>query len=34
VSPKAYRQFLTRLDARPRPNKRLLKSLRTPAPWE
>ncbi|HEV8037415.1 MAG TPA: DUF1778 domain-containing protein [Bryobacteraceae bacterium] len=34
VSPKAYRQFLARLDARPRPNKRLLKSLRTLAPWE
>jgi len=34
MNPKAYRQFLTRLDARPRPNKRLLKSLRTPAPWE
>jgi uncharacterized protein (DUF1778 family) len=34
VSPKAYRQFLARLDAKPRPNKRLLKSLRTPAPWE
>ena len=34
VSPKAYREFLARLDAPPRPNKRLLKSLRTPAPWE
>ncbi len=34
VSPKAYRQFLKRLDAPPRPNKRLLKSLRTRAPWE
>ena len=34
VSPKAYRQFLARLDAPPRPNKRLLKSMRTPAPWE
>lgn len=34
VSPKAYRQFLARLDAPPKPNKRLLKSLRTPAPWE
>ncbi len=34
VGPKAYRQFLARLDAPPRPNKRLLKSLQTPAPWE
>jgi uncharacterized protein (DUF1778 family) len=34
VSPKAYRQFLARLDAPPRPNKRLLKSMLTPAPWE
>jgi uncharacterized protein (DUF1778 family) len=34
VSAKAYRQFLARLDAPPRPNKRLLKSMRTPAAWE
>jgi uncharacterized protein (DUF1778 family) len=34
VSPKAYRQFLARLDAPPRPNKRLIKSMQTPAPWE
>ena len=34
VSSKAYRQFLARLDAPPRPNKRLLKSMRTRAPWE
>jgi uncharacterized protein (DUF1778 family) len=34
LSPKAYRQFLARLDAPPRPNKRLLKTTRTPAPWE
>jgi len=27
VKPRAYRQFLTRLDAPPRPNKRLLKSM-------
>ncbi len=26
--------FLARLDAPPRPNKRLLKSMQTPAPWE
>ena len=34
LSPAAYRQFLKRLDAPPKPNKRLLKSLRTPAPRE
>jgi uncharacterized protein (DUF1778 family) len=34
VSPKAYREFLRRLDAPPRPNKRLRKTLQTPAPWE
>lgn len=34
VSPKAYRQFLARLDAPPNPNKRLLKSMRTAAPWD
>lgn len=34
VSPKAYRQFLARLDAPPKPNKRLVKSMQTLAPWE
>ena len=34
VSPKAYREFLARLDAPPQPNKRLIKSMQTPAPWE
>jgi uncharacterized protein (DUF1778 family) len=34
VSPAAYRQFLARLDAPPRPNKRLLKSMQARAPWE
>ena len=33
VSPKAYREFLARLDAPPKPNERLRKSMRTPAPW-
>jgi uncharacterized protein (DUF1778 family) len=33
-TPKEYRQFLARLDAPPKPNKRLLKSMQTPAPWE
>jgi len=34
VNPKAYAEFLTRLDASPRPNARLLRSLKTSAPWE
>lgn len=34
VSPKAYREFLARLDAPPKPNKRLRKTMLTPAPWE
>ncbi|HJT86614.1 MAG TPA: DUF1778 domain-containing protein [Bryobacteraceae bacterium] len=34
AGPKAYREFLARLNAPPKPNKRLLKSIRTPAPWE
>jgi len=34
VSPNMYREFLARLDAPPQPNKRLLKSMQTPAPWE
>jgi uncharacterized protein (DUF1778 family) len=34
VSPKAHAEFLARLDAPPRPNPRLRRSLQTPAPWE
>lgn len=34
VSSKAYREFLKRLDAPPKPNKRLLKTMLTPAPWD
>src|SRR2546426_9100595 len=34
VSPTAYREFLARLDAPPRPNPRLRRSIRTPAPWD
>ncbi len=34
VDPKAYAEFLARLDAPPRPNDRLRRALRTPAPWE
>jgi len=34
VSPKAYAEFLARLDASPQPNERLRKTMRTSAPWE
>ena len=34
VNPKAYAEFLVRLDAPPRPNARLRHSLQTTAPWE
>ena len=34
IDAKAYRQFLKRLDAPPKPNKRLVKTMQTPAPWE
>lgn len=34
VSPKAYTDFLKRLDAPPQPNDRLRRSLQTAAPWE
>ena len=34
TSPKAYAEFLKRLDAPPRPNTRLRRALQTPAPWE
>ncbi|MSV35331.1 MAG: DUF1778 domain-containing protein [Bryobacterales bacterium] len=33
-SPKAYAEFLARLDAPARPNKRLKKTLQTAAPWD
>lgn len=33
-SPKAYAEFLARLDAPPQPNERLRRSLQTRAPWE
>ena len=33
VSPKAHAEFLARLDARPRPNKRLRRTMQTAAPW-
>jgi uncharacterized protein (DUF1778 family) len=34
VSPKAYAEFLARLDAPPQPNERLRKTMLTSAPWE
>jgi uncharacterized protein (DUF1778 family) len=34
VNAKAYAAFLTRLDAPPRPNERLRRSLLKSAPWE
>ena len=34
LDPRAYAEFLARLDAPPRPNERLRRSLQTPAPWE
>ena len=34
VSPKAYAEFLARLDASPQPNERLRKTMKTSAPWE
>jgi len=34
VDAKTYAEFLARLDAPPRPNARLRRSLQTPAPWE
>jgi uncharacterized protein (DUF1778 family) len=34
LNPKAYAEFLARLDAPPQPNERLRRSLQTPSPWE
>jgi len=34
VSPKVYSEFLARLDAPPKPNRRLRRSLQTSAPWD
>jgi uncharacterized protein (DUF1778 family) len=33
VSEQAYREFLARLDAAPKPNTRLRKTMRSKAPW-
>ena len=34
VSPKAYAEFMARLDAPPQSNERLRRTMRTSAPWE
>lgn len=34
ATPKAYVAFIARLDQPPRPHERLLKTMRTPAPWD
>jgi uncharacterized protein (DUF1778 family) len=34
LSRKSHAEFLARLDAPPRPNERLRRTLRTPAPWK
>ena len=34
VAPKAYAEFLARLDVSPKPNKRLRKTMQTSAPWD
>jgi len=34
VSPRAYAEFLARLDMPPKPNERLRETMLTPAPWE
>lgn len=34
VSPKAYSKFIALLNAPPQPNKQLLKTMQTPAPWD
>jgi uncharacterized protein (DUF1778 family) len=34
VTPEVYAEFLQRLDAPPRPNDRLRRTMKGPAPWE
>ena len=34
VGPKAYAEFLARLNAPPQPNERLRRTMQTPAPWK
>lgn len=33
VGPEAFAEFLARLDAPPKPNERLRRTMHTPAPW-
>lgn len=33
VSPEAYAEFLTRLEAPPQPHARLIKTMQAPSPW-
>jgi len=34
VSAEAYAEFLARLEAPPKPNERLRRTMQTPAPWD
>jgi uncharacterized protein (DUF1778 family) len=34
VAPEAYSEFLARLDAPPRPNEKLRRTMQAPAPWD
>jgi len=34
LNPKAYSEFVARLDAKPKANARLRKTMKTPTPWE
>jgi uncharacterized protein (DUF1778 family) len=34
ANPEAYKEFVKRLDAKPRPNARLRKTMQAAAPWE
>lgn len=34
VSPEAYGEFITRIDAPPQPNQQLLKTMKMTAPWD
>jgi len=34
ANPQAYAEFLARLDAAPKPNERLRKTMQTPPPWD
>ena len=34
VTPEAYAEFLTRLDKKPQPNTRLIKTMQIEAPWD